>query len=85
MADLQTKEDIFEQLKEIVVDLFEIDKSEIKFESRLYDDLDLDSIDAIDMVVKLQEITGKKVKPEDFKSARTISDVVEAVYEMLQE
>lgn len=85
MADLQTKEGIFEQLKEIVVDLFEIDESEICFESRLYDDLDLDSIDAIDMVVKLQEITGKKVKPEDFKSARTISDVVDAVYEMLHE
>jgi len=85
MADLQTKEGVFEQLKIIVVDLFEIDASDIELESRLYDDLDLDSIDAIDMVVKLQEVSGKKVKPEDFKNARTISDVVEAVYEMLQE
>ncbi len=41
------------------------------------------SIDAVDMIVKLKEMTGKTVKSEDFKTARTISDVVESVYKML--
>ena len=64
--------------------MFEIDEPAITLEARLYEDLDFDSIDAVDMIVKLKEITGKAVKPEDFKNARTISDVVEAVYKMLQ-
>ncbi len=81
---METKEEIFEQLKAIIVELFEIDPEEITLGASLYEDLDLDSIDAIDMVVKLQELTGKKVKPEDFKTARQVQDVVDAVYELLQ-
>jgi len=52
-------------------------------EAYLYQNLEFDNIDAVDMVVKLKEITGKAVKSEDFKSACTISDVVETVYKML--
>ena len=63
--------------------MFEIDEQAITLEARLYEDLDFDSIDAVDMIVKLKEMTGKTVKPEDFKTARTINDVVEAVYKML--
>ena len=58
-------------------------KRRLRSEARLYEDLDFDSIDAVDMIVRLKEITGKAVKPEDFKTARTIGDVVEAVYKML--
>ena len=81
---MQTKEEIFVELKRILVDLFETEEESIALDASLYEELDLDSIDAIDMVVKLQELTGKKVKPEDFKSARSVSDVVDAVYDMLQ-
>lgn len=65
--------------------MFEIEEQAVTLQARLYLDLDFDSIDAVDMVVKLKEMTGKTVKPEDFKSARTISDVVEAVYKMLNQ
>lgn len=68
-----------------MVDMFEIEEQAVTLQARLYLDLDFDSIDAVDMVVKLKEMTGKTVKPEDFKSARTISDVVEAVYKMLNQ
>lgn len=81
---MQTKEEIFVELKIILVELFETEEESITLDASLYEELDLDSIDAIDMVVKLQELTGKKVKPEDFKSARSVSDVVDAVYDMLQ-
>lgn len=81
---MQTKEEIFVELKRILVELFETEEESIALDASLYEELDLDSIDAIDMVVKLQELTGKKVKPEDFKSARSVSDVVDAVYDMLQ-
>ena len=65
--------------------MFEIDENAITLEARLYEDLDFDSIDAVDMIVKLKEITGKAVKSEDFKSARTVRDIVEAVYKMLND
>ena len=80
---MNNREEILAAIKEIMVDMFEIDEQAITLEARLYEDLDFDSIDAVDMIVKLKEITGKTVKPEDFKTARTISDVVEAVYKMM--
>ena len=81
---MNNREEILAAIKEIMVEMFEIDEPAITLEARLYEDLDFDSIDAVDMIVKLKEITGKAVKAEDFKNARTISDVVEAVYKMLQ-
>jgi acyl carrier protein len=68
-----------------MVEMFEMDEQAITLEARLYEDLDFDSIDAVDMIVRLKEMTGKAVKPEDFKTARSIGDVVEAVYKMLND
>ena len=48
---MQTKNEILGQLKIILAELFEIEEDDIKPEARLYEELDLDSIDAIDMVV----------------------------------
>ncbi|MFB0711808.1 acyl carrier protein [Buttiauxella noackiae] len=73
------KEDIYQEVTGLLVKLFELSPEQITPQSRLYEDLDLDSIDAVDMVVHLQKRTGKKIKPEDFKTVRTVQDVVEAV------
>jgi acyl carrier protein len=73
---MQSREDIFSTLVEIIRDEFEVDESEILLQANLYEDLDLDSIDAVDLVVKLRAITGKKIDPEAFKKVRTIEDVV---------
>lgn len=81
---MHTKESIYQYLENIIVELFEVEASEISLSSRLYEDLDIDSIDAVDMVVKLKTLTGKKrIEPADFKSVRTVEDVVEAVYALL--
>lgn len=73
MADRQT---LFAALKDILVEEFEIDAALITEQAHLYQDLDLDSIDAVDLVIKLQQITGNKLKPEAFKAVRTIADVL---------
>jgi acyl carrier protein len=65
-------------------ELFEVPLAKITLEARLFEDLDLDSIDAVDLVVKLQDLTGKKMQASDFKSVRTVGDVVECVYAQLQ-
>lgn len=82
---MHNREEILDAIKEIMVNMFEIDPEKISLDSRLFEELDFDSIDAIDMIVRLKEMTGKSVKPEDFKSARTINDVVEAVYKLIHE
>ena len=82
---MKTKDDIFTELKDILVDLFDIPEESVSPQAHLYDELDLDSIDAIDMVVKLQEMTGKKVKPDDFKSARVVQDIVDHVYDLINQ
>lgn len=74
-----SKEQIFAQLQDILNNLFEIDKDDVTLDSTLYEDLDLDSIDAVDLVVQLQNFTGRKFKPEEFKSVRTVGDVVDTI------
>ncbi|MBK2267366.1 acyl carrier protein [Francisella philomiragia] len=74
-----SKEQIFAQLQDILNNLFEIDKNDVTLDSTLYEDLDLDSIDAVDLVVQLQNFTGRKFKPEEFKSVRTVGDVVDTI------
>ncbi|TQV87864.1 acyl carrier protein [Aliikangiella coralliicola] len=80
---MKDKKEILEQLTSILVEEFEIEKEEITLEANLYQELDLDSIDTVDLVIKLQEITGKKIQPETFKSVRTVNDVVDAVDQLI--
>ena len=74
-----TYEQIYQLLSDNLQDLFDIDAGKIKPEARLYEDLDIDSIDAVDLIVKMRQLTGKRVEPEMFKSVRTIDDVVKAL------
>lgn len=76
---------IYEEVAALLVKVFEIDPQDIKPEARLYEDLELDSIDAIDMIVHLQKKIGKKIKPEDFKTVRTVQDMVDAADRLLKE
>lgn len=78
-----TKNEIFEELKRHLVELFELPAENITMEARLGEDLDLDSIDAVDLILKIQEFTKVRIDPETFKSVRTVGDVVERVHEML--
>ena len=83
MTDIN-REQVLEQVTAALVELFEIDEADITPEAQLYTDLDLDSIDAVDLVVHLQKVTGKKIKPEEFKEVRTVDDVVNSVAALLK-
>ena len=71
--------DLLAELKNILAEEFEIDRDAIVPEANLYEDLAIDSIDAVDLIVRLRELTGKKVPPEEFKSVRTVGDVVRVI------
>lgn len=78
-----TDQQILEKLKAILAEAFEIDPERITPESKLFEELDLDSIDAVDLAIKLQEMTGQRIKPEDFKTVRTVGDVIGTVHLLL--
>lgn len=80
-----TQDQVLEKLREWMEELFEIAPEDIQLDSNLATDLDVDSIDAIDLVVKIKELTGKQVNPEDFKNVRTIQDVVTVIQNMSAE
>lgn len=84
MADI-TKDDIFVILKGILVDEFEVVPENVVFNADLFNDLELDSVDAVDLAVRLQQHTGKKVSPAEFKQIRTVGDVVNAIVKLIQE
>jgi len=68
-----------ELLRRVLVEEFDIEAELVTPEAQLYEDLDLDSIDAVDLIVRLKEETGKKVPPEEFKAVRSVQDVVKVL------
>jgi acyl carrier protein len=78
-----SKDDIYPWVVDILNEMFELDKAKITSEANLYTDLDIDSIDAVDLAVKLKELTGKRLQPEVFKNVRTVKDVVDALAGLL--
>ena len=82
---MNTEEEIYKTVKDILVQDFECDESALVPEVKLFEDLDLDSIDAVDLVVRLQKIINKKVNPEDFKQIRTLQDVVMVIEKIVNE
>lgn len=78
-----TKDDIFQRIVQILQDTFDIEASRITLASRLADDLDIDSIDAVDLIVQLKPLMGKRLNAEAFKSVRTIQDVVDAIHALM--
>ncbi|EPW3924535.1 acyl carrier protein [Enterobacter sp. BIDMC92] len=82
MTDQET---IYQEVSALLIKLFELNPEDITPQARLYEDLDLDSIDAVDMVVNLQKKTGHKIKPETFKAVRTVQDIVDVVEQLQRE
>lgn len=78
-----TRDDIYQQLQQILFENFEIEKNRITPDANLYSDLELDSIDAVDLVIHVQELLGTKIGPDEFKAARTVNDVIDVVANLL--
>ena len=78
-----TKSELFDHIVRILNDSFEIAPERIKPEARLYEDLDIDSIDAVDLIVQLKPLLGRNLQPEAFKTVRTVQDVLAVVHGLL--
>lgn len=77
---MQTRDDIFQTLKAALVELFELEPERITLDANLYEHLEIDSIDAVDLIDHLKRKTGTRIAADEFKAVRTVGDVVDAVY-----
>jgi len=82
---MHKEDDVYQQILSMLEELFDINTDQVSLQTSLYQDLDLDSIDAVDLVIELKKITGKKIQPDDFKSVRSIQDLVDAVMKLLND
>ncbi len=80
-----SRESILKEIRKMLAENFEVEEDKVNLSSRLFEELELDSIDAVDMALRLQQMTGKRIKPEDFNAVRTVEDVVNVVHELLAE
>ncbi len=80
-----TREEVFERISTTMVEMFELEPEVVTMEANVFEDLDLDSIDAIDLVAKLQQMTGRRVEEDALKSVRTVGDIVDLVVAQIEQ
>ena len=82
---MHDRDAIFGELRATLVELFELDPARVTPAARLYEDLEIDSIDAIDLMDRLRRQTGQKIVPEQFRTVRTVSDLVDTIHRLVHE
>lgn len=78
-----TKDEILQRIVDILVQTFDLDPALVAPQARLREDLDIDSIDAVDLMVQLKPMVGQRLQPEAFKMVRTVDDVAEALFKLV--
>ena len=81
---MYTRAEVTKKITSTLSTLFEVDPEAISESALLYEDLDIDSIDAVDLIIELKSFTGLVIDPEDFKSVKTIEDVINIVCKLLE-
>jgi acyl carrier protein len=82
---MHNRDAILGELRATLVELFELDPARVTPTARLYEDLEIDSIDAIDLMDRLRRQTGRKIVPEQFRTVRTVSDLVDTIHQLVHE
>jgi acyl carrier protein len=80
-----THESLLKQIKIIMQEQFDIDPADIEMSSRLREDLDIDSIDAVNLMIELKSLTAKKIALENFHQVKTINDLLDAILAFLDQ
>ena len=71
---------VYEKLKELMISEFKLEAGSISPEKLLNDDLQLDSLDMVDLILSLSDFVGEKIDPSLFKDARIVQDLIDSVY-----
>ncbi len=77
-----TKQDVKDHIHKVLIDLFEIEEERLVPEALLQEDLDLDSIDTVDLLIELKKFVPEDIDPDRFIDSRTLGDVIEVVQDI---
>ena len=80
---MQSHDEILARIRSTLVELFELAPEDVRPEARLYEDLEIDSIDVVDLMEEVHRHTGRKATPEDFRTVRTVGDLVLVMQRMV--
>lgn len=81
---MQTRDEVLDQIQKALVELFEIEPERVTLQARLNEDLEIDSIDAVDLLDRLRRQTGRKISADEFRTVRTVGDLVDAVHALVR-
>ncbi|HEY6180299.1 MAG TPA: acyl carrier protein [Kofleriaceae bacterium] len=82
-SERPTKADVLREIQQWMKELFELDSARVQPDARLVEDLELDSLDAFDLAVKVEEITGIAFDENQIRELRTVDDVISAIHAVL--
>ncbi len=85
MSSKPTKEYVYQYITRILQEQFDLDPASMAAETDLRADLDIDSIDAVNILIELKSLTSKKVASENFHQIKTIGDLTDAVFNLLND
>lgn len=72
---------VLDQIKEILKDTMDIDESKITLDAKLKDDLELDSLDSVELIMSAEEEFGIEIPDEDVMNFKTVNDIVNYIEE----
>ena len=73
------RESILDEIRQVLCATFNLSQEDVTEEKDLFNDLDMDSLDAVDMASELSEKTGAKFSNDDLRQIRTVADVADAI------
>lgn len=82
-AMVHTHESLLAQIKIILQEQFDIEPEDVQLNARLREDLDIDSIDAVNLMIELKSLTAKKIALENFHQVKTVQDLLDAILAFL--
>ncbi len=76
---MANRDEVFDQVKEILVDRLDIDEDDITIEAHLRDDLKADSLDLVELIMDLEERFGVKISDEEAQGIGTVGEAVDFI------
>ena len=72
---------VLDQIKKIIVETMDIEEDKITLDAKLKDDLNLDSLDSVELIMSAEEEFGIEIPDEDVMNFKTVNDIVNYIEE----